>query len=438
VQIKVPPAGEPAEIRFDVEGQEVGPAEVRVQVRQGPLPLVTLTLRLSVVAARSGTRRPVKAEVDLEDFPAEIPRATDELRIIQMRPTGGATQYRYELRLPSKRVQKHFESEVLDSDPGVYVASLHTRIEDRWVEHKSEHEAFARDLRAIGAEMFDDLFPLELRQLLWQYRDAIGSVQVLSSEPFIPWELVHVRDPANRKAGDGSAFLGEFGVVRWLVNGYPPERLRLRKGKVRYVVPNYPPPDELPAAANEVALVKARFGATEVTPEAEAIYRLIETPGQFDLLHIACHGVADAADIGSARLEMPGKQRSDGSMSEEDVLATTVEREAQLDDSESQPIVVLNACQSGRGGYTLKGIGGFAQAFIAGGAGVFVGSSWSVGDLPALAFVEEFYARFLHASKPEPLARAAAAARKKAREDGDATWLAYVVYGHPRAVVAMK
>ena len=54
-------------------------------------------------------------------------------------------------------------------------------------------------------------------------------MQVVSSEPFIPWELVHVRDPAKRIAGPKSAFLGEMGVVRWLMKGYPPEKLRLRK-----------------------------------------------------------------------------------------------------------------------------------------------------------------------------------------------------------------
>jgi hypothetical protein len=434
VQIPVPAAGEPAELRFDLVAQEVGPAEVRVQVRQGPLPLVTLVLTAGVVAARSGTPRPVQAAADLTSFP-ELPRATDELRIVQLRPTGGSVQYRYDLRLPSRKVQNSFESAVMDTDPASYVAQLHARIEDRWAEHRSEKAAFERDLKAIGADLFDDLFPLELRQLLWQHRDDIRSVQVLSSEPFIPWELVHVRDPAQRKAGPGAAFLGEMGVVRWLVDGYPPETLRLRKGKARYVVPDYPPPDALPEAQNEIDLVEHRFGAKPLAPEAEAVYALLESPGQFDLLHVACHGLADPSDIDSARLEMPGKRRSDGSMSEEHVLATTVAREADLADGEFKPIVVLNACQSLRGGNSLKGVGGFAQAFVQGGAGVIVGSSWSVGDLPAYGFIEAFYEHFLGDGKREPLARAAAAARQKAREDGDATWLAYVVYGHPRAVV---
>jgi len=437
VEIPVPPAGEPVTLRFDLVGQEVGPAEVRVQVRQGPLPLVMLTLTPSVVAARTGTRRPVAASAELANLP-DLPRATDELRIVQMRPTGQQTQYRFDLRLPSQKVQASFESAPLDTDPPTYVAQLHKRIEDRWAEHRSEKDAFARDLRAIGADLFDELFPLELRQLMWQHRENIKSVQVLSSEPFIPWELVHVRDPAARKAGPGSAFLGEMGVVRWLINGYAPEKLRLRKGKTRYLVPDYPSPNTLPGAQQEIALVEQRFGAKAVVPEAEAVYGLIESPGQFDLLHVACHGVADPADIAAACLEMPGKRRSDGSMSDESVLASTVRREAELADGDWKPIVVLNACQSLRGGYSLKGVGGFAEAFVEGGAGVIVGSGWSVGDEPALTFIEAFYDRFCDPKKPATLAQAAAAARQKAREDGDATWLAYVVYGHPRAKVAVS
>ncbi|MHC1762738.1 MAG: CHAT domain-containing protein [Verrucomicrobiia bacterium] len=437
VQIPVPAAGRPAEVRFDVIGQEIGPAEVRVQVRQGPLPLVTLALTPAVVAKRNGTAVPLRAKAAIEEFPM-LPRVTDELRIIQMCPTSDKTQYRYDLNLPSKGVRKEFHSGVLETDPATYIADLHARIEDRWAEHKSEKEAFARDIRAIGAKLFDDLFPLELRQLLWKHRSDIESVQVLSSEPFIPWELVHLRDPAERKPGPDSAFLGELGVVRWLVDGYPPEKLLVRKGRARYVVPDYPEPDALPGAASEISLVEQRFGASAVVPEAESIFRLLETPGQFDLLHVACHGAADLKHSDEARLEMPGKPRSDGSMSEENILAETVARDADLKAGDFRPIVVLNACQSARAGYGLKGIGGFAQAFIKAGVGVFVGSSWSVGDAPALAFIEEFYARFLNPKKPETLARATVAARKKAREDGDATWLAYVVYGHPRATASVK
>jgi len=77
-------------------------------------------------------------------------------------------------------------------------------------------------------------------------------------------------------------------------------------------------------------------------------------------------------------------------------------------------------------GYKLTGIGGFARAFLRRGAGAFIGTLWSVGDSPAREFTEEFYLRLKSGNM---IAEAAG----KARTEGDATWLVYVVYGHPHA-----
>jgi CHAT domain-containing protein len=96
----------------------------------------------------------------------------------------------------------------------------------------------------------------------------------------------------------------------------------------------------------------------------------------------------------------------------------------------SRPVIVLNACQTGRSGYALTGIGGFADAYVKRGAGAFVGGSWSVGDQPARTFTEAWYTALLGGDN---LAQATIRAREAARQAGDATWLAYVVYGHPHA-----
>jgi len=95
-------------------------------------------------------------------------------------------------------------------------------------------------------------------------------------------------------------------------------------------------------------------------------------------------------------------------------------------------MVVLNACQVGRAGYQLTDIGGFARAFLHGGAGVFVGSQWAVGDDPASTFAQELYASL---GAGADLSEAASAARAASRTADDATWLAYVVYGDPCAKV---
>lgn len=91
-------------------------------------------------------------------------------------------------------------------------------------------------------------------------------------------------------------------------------------------------------------------------------------------------------------------------------------------------MVVVNACQSGRLGFKLTGVGGFAEAFLRRGAGAFVGTLWSVSDQPARTFTEMLYTSLLDGST---LAAATVAAREKARTAGEGSWLAYVVYGHP-------
>jgi hypothetical protein len=94
--------------------------------------------------------------------------------------------------------------------------------------------------------------------------------------------------------------------------------------------------------------------------------------------------------------------------------------------------VVLNACESGRGNRGFAGIGGFASAFVKGGAGVFIGTHWSVGEGPSRTFIEAFYKTLAAPDangKGVRLLDAVSKARKAARKKGDATWLAYVVYG---------
>ena len=55
---------------------------------------------------------------------------------------------------------------------------------------------------------------------------------------------------------------------------------------------------------------------------------------------------------------------------------------------------------------------------------------WAVGDGPALSFTKAFYEALLSG---KTLAASSIAARHAAQAAQEATWLAYAVYGHPRA-----
>ena len=108
----------------------------------------------------------------------------------------------------------------------------------------------------------------------------------------------------------------------------------------------------------------------------------------------------------------------------------TVRARAKL--KERRPIVFLNACQTSRQAPSLTDWGGWPRAFWETGVGVFVGTSWSVYEGPAVAFASSFYEALLSGFS---LAEAAASGRTAAKATGDGSWLAYVVYGDPLARV---
>ena len=430
-EIDVPKTGEPQTLYFDLRPTELGQAIVWVILRQGQIPLITLKLAARVTRTNSRARTATRssAEAQASDT-APLTEPLHQLRINQ-RERGGSLFYEYELEAPSLDLLDRFESRPVTGNLQQYVTDLFKRIEDRWLSTNSDVEEFTEELREFGGELLDELVPDGLQQVLWRNRRRLTSIQVLATEPFIPWELVHLRQPGHSLPRE-TRFLGQMGLVRWLYGGgWPPDRLQVRPARARYVIPDYPDRRyALPEASSERQFLEEAFGATAVEPQPNPLRRLLSTKGAFDLLHFAGHGAAETGAITEARLLLEGRIEG-GSYIESSLTTTTVNNRSDLTAADgSRPIVVLNACQAGRLGYRLTGLGGFAQAFVKGGAGAFIGTQWSVGDAPARMFTETFYRQLLAGAT---VADATVAARERARADGDATWLAYTVYAHPHA-----
>jgi len=438
VEVAPPATSETIDLYFDVVAAHPGRGEVWVLVKQHQMTIATLVLRPMVVDRKGASRaRRVLAEAEAPPAPP-LTSPLDQLNVFE-RKIGDSIFYEFELEMPSVNVFAIHASPPLQTKRDEYVNGLYKEIEDRYVSHYSEATksadvaAFTMELQSYGALLFDQLFPREVQDLLWKYRDTLKSIRVVSTEPFIPWEIVHLREPG--QPVDTSApprFLGQMGLVRWLhnVNGLPPTTLRVREGLARYVIPDYPHPDwKLPQTVNEKLYLEQRFAATPLEPQPGPVQAALTHPGAFDLLHFACHGEAESGAITHARIVLEGRVEG-ANFVPTHLKASNVETFARLRGTDGvQPLVFLNACQAGRAGYQLTGIGGFAQAFLKAGAGAFVGTLWSVGDQPAFLFGKAFYDAIQNGST---LAEAAVLAREAARTD-DATWLAYVVYGHPHA-----
>ena len=365
-EIDPPQPDEPQSLYFILRATHVGEGEVWVVARQGQVPLVTLVLKPRIVKTRSQAARRALATATTTEAP-KLSAPLHQL-IITERRNGDSISYRYQLQSPALKLLKWGDSKPLVADRQKYVEKLYEKIENRWLSNKQDTNDFLEELRAIGAEMFDELIPPDVQQVFWDYRDKIESILVIAEEPFIPWELVHLCEPG-KPLSPKTHFLGQMGLVRWLQEaGWPNELLSIRPGKARYVIPDYPHADyKLPEAKMESKFLETKFAATAVEPKSSTVRKLLAQPGAFDLLHFACHGVAEQDNISNAQLLMQG--RIEGGMYVLDSLsATTAEAHANLKSDRHTPMIVLNACQAGRAGYKLTGVGGFAQAFLRRGA----------------------------------------------------------------------
>src|SRR6266508_2923779 len=425
-EVPVPLPAQGVELYFDIRPTHAGEGEVVVIARQGPAPLVTLRLKPMIAAsdqlatAAPGRQTTAECAVDLAGAPDE-PSSLHWLRIEETKQ-GDDTVYQYDFQAEDLKVLGTYRSQPLIGDHKAYVRQRYHEIERRWLSAAGDTEAFEAELRAFGGDLFDRLLPEELQRLLWKHRRRL-KVMVLSSEPFIPWELVHLKPRSRGPLPRETVFLGQLGAVRWLHGTWPPDQLRIRSGRARFVIPRYPHPDwALPQAEAEQQFLKEHFGASAVTPDENTIRKLLARRGAFDLLHFAGHGFAESEDIANAQVMLTGRVQN-GNYIPAYLTATTVRQYGQLRGRTGNgPIIVFNACQTGRLGHQLTSLGGFAEAFLSVGAAAFISSLWSVGDVPARTFTEALYTALLDG---ESVSDATSAARVKAREAGDATWLAY-------------
>jgi hypothetical protein len=95
----------------------------------------------------------------------------------------------------------------------------------------------------------------------------------------------------------------------------------------------------------------------------------------------------------------------------------------------SSPLVFINACRSAGTAPEYTRMMGWAQQFMAAGAGAFVGTLWLARSSGASAFATSFYDSLC---RGDTLAEATLRARQTdAKNHDDPTWLAYTIYGDP-------
>ncbi len=201
---------------FHVRATHAGYGTLWVVVRQESeilLEPLVLTPEIIPNAPESG---PVELTAEGAFSGRETPSGAPALHMLRIHEErdGERTVYRYDLEAHDLRLLETFTSEPVPGKRDAYVRGLYKKIEECWVTSRRDEEKFDEELREFGADLLDELVPPKLQRVLWENRRRLRDILVLSTEPFIPWELVHLKDPdSGRLPADETCFLGQLGVV---------------------------------------------------------------------------------------------------------------------------------------------------------------------------------------------------------------------------------
>jgi hypothetical protein len=434
VTVDPPAPGERENGIFRIRGLRPGVVRLAVAFRQGGTELAVVALTVEVVEAdaRSG-QATSKAGAQPRDM------ADDDKVLLTIKRTQEGGQIYYDYFLESERLELLHaprSKPLLDRGDGpaaterAFVERIYDRVTSE-LRSRDDLLQLQREARALGVNLCKELFDPHVVELLWPLRHRISTIQVVSWEPYIPWELVRLQDPVSEEIDD--RFLAEYGLVRTLSDVPPARFLPMDRwaylGAV-YPLGSYP---EVGAeldyftATSEDSLRGRGIPAEAIAATRDAFYDALAT-SEFDVLHVACHAESLHNSIERASLIIGDESNPAGAPVPIEVDTITVQAEARL--KARRPLVFLNACETGRVGAMLTAWGGWPNVFLRAGAGAFVGSAWAVRDKPARTFSTSFYNALLDG---KTLSEAADEARAEAKKLGDVSWLAFKVYGHPRA-----
>ncbi|HEY0735832.1 MAG TPA: CHAT domain-containing protein [Herpetosiphonaceae bacterium] len=279
-------------------------------------------------------------------------------------------------------------------------------------------------IAAFGQVLYRDLIPEELKRAYRRIRRHQAgplSLLITSDEPWIPWELVRPfeRDTPAEQGFDDPFFCEQFALTRWLAGGSLPQQLEVKtialvapKSGLSYVQRERAYIDGLAQRAPQARILPPIGTASAV--RAGLRDRIAQ------LWHIATHGNFAGSTPDRSAVQLDG-----GELRAEEIVGPVEQGIAH-----AQPLVLLNACHTGRQDFALTGLGGWAQQLVRAGASAFVGTQWEAHDALAAEFAVALYEALWSG---QTLGQAAHTARQaiKSQDPTNPTWLAYAVYGHP-------
>lgn len=282
-----------------------------------------------------------------------------------------------------------------------------------------EWESMLLNLRAIGAQLYQDLVPTSITDRVATWVPGTSLV-ISTNEQWIPWELMY----------DGDDFWGK----KFLLT-----RLPRLSGDVQDVMmsPSRPTPESGRLVRRIVNVVGG--GVATETQRACHLFSglseevktevLLEKPLEVlrktlpgaDAVHFTCHGLTEPHLLQIAK----DRSRSQN-LAPQSVPFLPLEPGC---------LVFANACASSVPAVTFGRFTNFGWEFYRRGAEVFIGTLGPIPTSYAIQFAETFYQHLLReeGSAGCSVGEALAAARRDAENRSNLFWLLYCIYGNPDA-----
>lgn len=195
------------------------------------------------------------------------------------------------------------------------------------------------------------------------------------------------------------------------------------QGKDVLVVGNPTMPAELeplPSAEQEALAIAQLFNTKAITGEQATKVSIVQQLSQARLVHLATHGLLD--DI--KKLGIPGAIALAPSKEDEGFLTSGEVLNLKL----NAELVVLSACNTGRGKITGDGVIGLSRSFISAGVPSIIVSLWSIPDAPTAALMTEFYHNLkVNPDKAQALRQAMLTTMKQ--QPNPFNWAAFTLIG---------
>ena len=179
---------------------------------------------------------------------------------------------------------------------------------------------------------------------------------------------------------------------------------------------------DLPHAEIEAIAIAEELGVSARIGAVATETQVVEDMTNARIIHLATHGLLNTSDESG----IPGAIALTPSLTDDGLLTSNEILELSL----SAEMVVLSACDTGRGRITGDGVVGLSRSFMAAGASSVVVSLWAVPDEPTAYLMTEFY-RQLDETGDRAIALRQAMLSAIQMYPTTHEWAAFVVIGQP-------